>query len=261
MNTNFIVAAIILAISPNAKAATYFWTDWQTDEGGGVYTGQLTTSGSTVDVTYTNTNGIGFFQNGTSGNTTDYFAQGGSGSLGRDPSRSPFTSAEVENIPTAAEMIALSRAGTQKLEFSEAIANPVFSYVSLNGNGYAFDQDFEILSFGDGTANDIGYWGAGTSTKSVVDLGGGNFEYRLLGTFEPHGTLRFLGSFDTVNWRSLSNEYWNGFTVGVQGTSTEVFPDPPTRSSVPDGGSTVALLGLSLSGLALSKKRRKSAKS
>ena len=99
----------------------------------------------------------------------------------------------------------------------------MFSYVSLNGYGYGFDQDFGILSFGDSSdGNDCGYWGCGTSFKKVVDLGGGKFEYQLLGTGEPHGTIRFLGAFSTLTWRSLSNEYWNGFTVGVQGTAAEV---------------------------------------
>jgi hypothetical protein len=240
-----------LALTTGAPAATYFWTDWQTNQGGGVYTGQIVTGSATVGVTYTNTNGIAFFQNGITGNTTDYFAQGSSGSLGRNAATSPFTSAQVENIPTAAEMIALTFRGNQSLQFSEAIANPVFSYVSLNGNGYAFDQDFDILSFGAASdGNDIGYWGSGTSYKSVVDLGGGNFEYQLLGTGEPHGTIRFKGAFDTVSWRSLSSENWNGFTVGIEGTSNEVF-------RTPDGGQTLALLSLSLSGLVAFRKFRR----
>ena len=176
--------------------------------------------------------------------------RGGGGSLGRDASRSPFTSAQVDNIPTASEMIALNSAGTQTLKFSEAIANPVFSYVSLNGNGYAFDQPFEILSVGDGTDNDSGFWEAGSSSINVVDNGGGDIEYQLLGSGEPHGTIRFLGSFDTVSWLSLSNETWNGFTVGIEGTSVEVFPTP-------DAGQTLALLGLSLSGLVALRKFRK----
>ena len=62
----------------------------------------------------------------------------------------------------------------------------------------------------------------------VVDLGNGVFEYRLiannLGGSEPQGTLHFTGAFDTVSWRSLADEYWNGFTVGVQGTAAEVLP-------------------------------------
>ena len=73
-----------------------------------------------------------------------------------------------------------------------------------------------------GGRNTCGFWGCGTSFKNVVDLGGGNFEYQLLGTGEPHGVIRFLGAFSTLTWRSLSNEVWNGFTVGVQGTAAEI---------------------------------------
>ena len=64
-------------------------------------------------------------------------------------------------------------------------------------------------------------------TKQVVDLGGGNTEYRLIGSGEPHGVIRFTGAFDTLTWRSLTNEYWNGFTVGVRSTAVEQNP-PPT---------------------------------
>ena len=140
--------------------------------------GTITTPTTTVDVTYNNPRGLAFLQTGAG---IDYF-QNSSGAVG-----SPYTSALVDNIPTAAEMIALQFAGRQSLHFSQAIANPVFSYISLNGNGYGFDQDFDILSFGDGVGSYCGYWGCGTSSKNVVDLGGGNFEYQLLGTGEPHG--------------------------------------------------------------------------
>ena len=196
-----------------------FWTDWKTGDfsSGFVGTGIVKTLSSTVDVTYTHPLGIAFFQ--PSGGI-DYYQNFRSG---RNPARSPFTSAAVGDIPKGTDIVALRIAGSQTLEFSEEIANPVFAYVSLNGNGYAFDQDFEILSFGHADdGNDCGYWGCGTSFKKIVDLGGGNIEYQLLGTGEPHGTLRFLGAFDTLTWRSLSNENWNGFTLGIKGTADEV---------------------------------------
>ena len=226
----------LVSASAPALASTIYWTDWTSGSTPVTsnYTAQgtMTTGTSSVSVTYTNAQGIGFAQY--SGGT-DYWTSGGN----RNPVNSPYTSAAVDNIPTGNDIIALSRAGVQTLTFSQAIANPVFAYVSLNGNGYAFDQDFTILSFGDSSdGNNCGYWGCGTSYKNVV----GN-EYQLLGTGEPHGVIQFLGTFSSVSWRSLSNEYWNGFTVGVQGTSSEVYGEVPVPGSV-------LLLGAGLAALA-----------
>lgn len=247
------VSCAFLILSSTASAATIAWTDWQTSSTANGFTAQgtITTSTSTVDVTYNNPRGVGFYYTGAVGETDYWQNRGG----GRDDSISPYTSNFVENSPTGTDIIALRHAGAQTLTFSEAIANPVFSYVSLNGNGYAFDQDFEILSVGGVDGNASGYWGGGTSYKQVVDLGGGIFEYQLLGTGEPHGTLRFTGAFATVTWRSLSNEYWNGFTVGVEGTAAEIFPDPDP-SVVPEP-TTMLLFGAGIAGLAAVGRRRK----
>lgn len=229
-----IPALTFMLAASAANAAPIFWADWtgaDSDPGPG-FTGQgtITTSTSTVGVTYTNAAGIAFYQ---SSGGTDYWTP-------RTPvANSPYTSGQVDNAPTGTDIVALRFAGNQTLTFSEAIVNPVFAYVSLNGNGYAFlNQDFEILSFGGGLGtaapgnNSCGFWGCGTSSKEVVDLGNGNVEYRLIGTGEPHGAIRFTGTFDTLTWRSLSSEFWNGFTVGVQGTADEE-PPPPTDVPLP----------------------------
>ena len=212
--------ALALALSSSAAlAAPVFWTDWtggDLDAGTGFQAqGTITTGSASVTVTYTNPQGIGFYQ--PSGGAY-YYSNGTDGPGGT----SPFTSALVDNRPPTTDIIALQFRGTQTLAFSQAIANPVFAYVSLNGNGYAFDRDFDILSVGGVDGNACGFWGCGTSNKNIVDLGGGVFEYQLLGTGEPHGTLRFTGTFNTVSWRSLSNEFWNGFTVGVQDTAVDL---------------------------------------
>jgi hypothetical protein len=199
-----------------AEATQINWADWQNSASQGV-SGIISTPTADVVVNYTNLAGMAFVQLGN--DTNDYWQKSGGG---RNPATSPYTSEGVANIPTGTDLIALRYEGSQTLSFSETVANLAFSYVSLNGNGYAFDQDFEILSFGDASdGNDCGYWGCGTSFKNVVTING-TTEYQLLGTGEPHGTIRFLGSFDSISWRSLSNEYWNGFTVGIQGTEAEV---------------------------------------
>ncbi len=240
------LCAAFLMCAP-ASAALIYWTDWT---GGDLDAGTpfealgtITTPTSAVTVNYKNPLGVGFYQ--PSGGAY-YWSNGTDGPTGT----SPYTSATVDNRPDTTDIVALRYAGTQTLTFSQSVANPLFSYVSLNGNGYAFlNQDFDILSFGDASnGNACGYWGCGTSYKNIVDLGGGNFEYQLLGTGEPHGTIQFTGAFDTLTWRSLSNEYWNGFTVGVQGTAAEVF-------GVPEPG-TILIFGLALAALGFSRRKK-----
>ncbi len=250
------IGALSLMFGTAANAAQIYWTDWlgsDLDPGIGFEgRGLINTSTSMLDVTYTNESGIGFYQ---SSGGVDYYQNGRSG---RDDSISPYTSDEVDNSPTGTDIVALRYAGNQTLVFSETIANPVFAFVSLNGNGYSFlNQDFNILSVGGVDGNACGYWGCGGVTKNVVDLGNGDFRYELnssnVGGSEPHGVIQFTGAFDTLSWESASNEFWNGFTVGVQGTAEEVFPDDPNRIPEP---ATAMILALGIASLAARTRRR-----
>jgi hypothetical protein len=240
-----LTVAALLAASAGASAAPIFWTDWtgaNTATAGFQGQGSITTTTASIGVTYTNPIGVAFYNTGAG---TDYWTPSTAGT-------SPYTSAAVDNRPTGSDIIALQFAGTQTLTFSQAIANPVFAFVSLNGNGYAFDRDFDLLSLGGEDGRACGYWGCGGASKVVVDLGGGVFEYRLnsnnLGGGEPHGALQFKGSFDSLTWKSASNENWNGFTVGVQGTAIEIFPVPTPAP--------LALMGLGLAALMASYRRK-----
>lgn len=222
-----IVVSTFVVVALPANAGVVNWIDWQsstTDSNGFTATGVITSGSETIDVTYHNPLGVGFFQDGVSGNQIDYYTASGA--------NSPYESTGpngVDNRPPAAEMIALSYAGSQTLTFSKTVQNVYLSFVSLNSNGWQFDQDFELLSYtgadldGAGTDN-AGYWGTGSVTR--IDNGDGTYSLNNLTSGEPHGTLLLIDKFDTLSWDSLTNEFWNGFTVGVQGTDDQV-PDVP----------------------------------
>lgn len=203
-------------------AAPVIWTDWVSGTAGtnGSAAGTLTIGPTTVNVTYSGE--ISFLITGAG---TNYWA----------PS-APYISPTVDNAPPASDIIALSQTGSKTLTFSQAIDNLFFGIVSLNGNGYRFNQDFEIVS-GNGIG---GYWGTGTLTRTNPSPG----VFQLNGSGEPHGVIRFLGPVSTITWTSLTNENWNGFTVGTYGLAQPGIPEPSTWGLMIAGlGMIVAVRG------------------
>lgn len=195
----------------------YYWVDWTSADTNHVY-GTITIGSDVINVTYTNASGYSFAQ--TTSGTNYWTGYVGASFVGA----SPYVSAKVANGPTGWDIIALRYAGAQTLAFSQSIENLAFSIVSMNGNGYGFNQDFTIQSYSGYNGAGPGYFGSGNMVKAVT-----NGEYQLNdgginassvgGNSEPHGTIRFNAAFDQLTWNSLSNENWNAFTVGVTGTS------------------------------------------
>jgi PEP-CTERM motif len=230
------IAVGALCALTQVSAAPVTWVDWTSGTTGNnaTATGALTVDGTTVNVAYSGQ--IAFIQ--TSGGINYW-----------NPS-TPYISALVDNAPSTTDIIANSTASVKTLTFSQPVDNLFFAVVSLNGNGYRFSQDFDIVSTG------CGYWGCGGLTKLVS---GGSYDLNSTGG-EPHGVIRFVGAVSSITWTSLTNEYWNGFTVGTYGLAQEdPGPGPgPGPSPVPEP-SSMAMGGMALLGMTgLYRLRRRS---
>jgi hypothetical protein len=220
---NWIAAgALALAISQPASAGLIEWTDWTSATTGAAGTA----AGSLGTITVGYTGDVAFAQTGAG---TNYWTE-------PNAAARPYTgNSVVDNAPTAAEMVAMNRAGiTNTVTFSETVWNPIMAIVSQGQPGhpvaYDFDHAFTVLSEGQG------YWGNGTYSLLPGDV---------LKGWELHAVIQFDGALSSLSWVADVPENWHGFTFGLGSQPT----------SVPAPGGLV-LFGLGLVGLGLRRRSR-----
>ena len=224
--TAFALAAAAGLWAGATAAAPVIWVDWTSGSAGasGSATGVIDLGpagpdASDISVSYSGE--IRFIQ--TAGGTNYWTGN-----------PSPYVSAAVDNAPSTPDIIALSLPTSKTLTFSRPVNNLFFAVVSLNGNGYRFNEDFTIESFA------TGFWGNGTLTRQ--DLGNGTFQ--LNGSGEPHGVISFNRAVSSITWSSLTNEDWNGFTVGTYGEA--IVAPIPVPAALPLFAAGLGLLGWKL---------------
>jgi VPDSG-CTERM motif len=241
MNNKKIIASLLLAGLASkvmaGEAVTY--TDWTSASAPGLSasaTGSMNLSSGTVNVSYSGE--FAFAQVNNSG--TQFWTQPDA------PTSLPYTgNAIVGNAPSTSDIIALSEPSGVELDtitFSKPVLNPIMLINSLGqpglGVSYVFNQSFTLLSAG------TGYWGGNADGSSLVKSG------NTLTGYEGTGAIEIPGEVSTISWYTggqYGNEYWNGFTIGAV---------TQQATGVPDGGTTLALLGAGFSAL-LGLKRKK----
>jgi hypothetical protein len=229
-------ALVFLFLGQPASGDPYNYVDWTTaDPAAGTAAGTITLPNSSV------VNVLFDVLNGDGSHGSYNFAQTAGGANYWIPS-APYISPQVDNAPPTPDILSLIGGGEQiyKVTLSEPIKDPIMAIVSLGQPStlveYDFDAPFEIVSQG------TGYWG-GTDT-SLTQLPGD-----ILHGFEGHGTIRFLGTFDTFTWTARFPENWHGFTFGIR-TTKAIEPDLPEP-----GAGTLLLVGSAASAARLRRRR------
>jgi len=220
-------ALVVAAVAGTPAHAQVSWADWTSMAANSV-TGTMMFNSTPVGVTYT---GAYAFAQLTCG--TNYW------------SPDVYTSATVPNAPTACDIIGLAQGGVNTVTFSTAVTNPLFAFLSWNGQGATpvtftgmngaatVTPTLQLLSQG------TSYWGSGSASVSGNDLNVSG---------EVGGTVMLQGTFTQFSFND-SPEYWHGFTVGAQSLAASSVPEPSTVALTMTG-----LLGV----LGMARRRRRS---
>jgi len=209
---NLLFCCLFVLILTTTHADKVYWANWSstpiTEAGIQKYVGTIhvpNEDNELVEVTikFSSDKPINFIQSGTG---TDYWKSGSA--------NSPYVSSTIDNDPPASSVVSLRYTSTNTFEFSQPLGNVFLAYISINGNTFSFNRDFEILS------NGVGYWGQGTVVHKVVgDV------YQLQTTSgDPHGTVGLEGEFDAFSFKAEKDENWFGFQIGTHGLSSVVYP-------------------------------------
>ncbi|MDP3515955.1 MAG: VCBS domain-containing protein [Pseudohongiella sp.] len=219
-DSNSLMASAASANTDN----TVYWVDWTSASfvsaasgRNGVYNvqGTITLPTKTINVTYN-----GQIDSVQLSGGIDYYVSKTNGVITNTEGVGVYTSADVLNGPTNNDLIRLNHADSARtLTFSEPVENLFFAIVSMNKNGYLFDQDFRVVSSAD-SVTDQGYFGhADSYSKFAVGDGRYGIATPQTGANEFHGVLAIDNALSSLTWTGQSDEYWNGFTIGTYGVA------------------------------------------
>ena len=150
-----------------------------------------------------------------------------------------YTGGSANNAPTACEQVALASIADITVTFSSPVNNLFMALLSVGQPNFTVTYDFDTAFAVD--SDGIGYWSyANSNNPGPYSLGTGD----TIAMNEFHGLLSFAGPVSALNFTTSPNENWHAFTFGT-GTSVPV-PEP----------GTLALLGIGLLGMGLSRRRK-----
>jgi hypothetical protein len=235
MNAKYtLIASILAGLASSAMAGNSItYTDWTSASAPGVSAtagGTMALSSGTVDVTY---DGEFTFAQINDGGTQFWTEP--------NPSLLPYTgNSVVGNAPSSPDIIALeeqSQTEVNTITFSTPVLDPIMLINSLGTPSsevsYVFTQTPTLLSAGQG------YWGGNATSLSLSG--------DTLSGAEGAGALEFQGEISSITWTISGAEFWNGFTIGAVTQQTQ---------GVPDGGTTLALVGMGFGALAAFRRRK-----